>query len=190
MKQLIIAASAAAFVVSGSVAFAQSLGAVAQQEDARRKAVKTPSKVYTNDNLHKEAGTTTPASGAAAPAAVPAPAPSSGAQPDQPKEANKTPAADGQKKDEAYWKRRMADARAALDRAQTFAEALQSRINALSTDFVNRADPIQRSQIGADRDKALVELERVKKEVQDNTKEIANIQDEARRAGVPAAWVR
>ena len=77
-----------------------------------------------------------------------------------------------------------------MSRAQIFAEALQSRINALATDFVNRDDPAQRNAIAAERQKALAELDRVKQETVDHQKAISAIQDEARRAGVPAGWVR
>ena len=94
------------------------------------------------------------------------------------------------KKDEAYWKQRMQTERDAADRARAFAEALQSRINALTTDFTNRDDPAQRNKLAADRQKALAELDRVKKEIEDHAKAIGNIQDEARRAGAPAGWVR
>jgi len=84
----------------------------------------------------------------------------------------------------------MTGARDAVSRAQMFAEALQSRINALTTDFVNRDDPAQRNTIAAERQKALAELDRVKTEIADQQKAIVAIQDEARRAGVPAGWVR
>jgi hypothetical protein len=99
-------------------------------------------------------------------------------------------AADDPKKTEGYWKDRLAKARGDLDRAKTFADALQSRINALTTDFAARSDPAQRAQIGNDRQKALAELDRVKKEIEANTKAISDIQDEGRKAGVPAGWVR
>jgi hypothetical protein len=36
----------------------------------------------------------------------------------------------------------------------------------------------------------MAELDRVKKEVETHTKNIENIQEEARKAGVPAGWVR
>ena len=104
-------------------------------------------------------------------------------------DATKAPVTDP-KKDEAAWKQRLAGERDALQRAQTFAEALQSRINALSTDFVNRDDPAQRSLVAADREKALAELERVRQEIQQHTKAIAEIQDAGRKAGVPAGWLR
>ena len=84
----------------------------------------------------------------------------------------------------------MATARAALDRSRLFADSLQTRINSLTTDFVNRDDPAQRAVIERDRIAALAELEKVKKEMTDQTKAIADIQEEARKAGVPAAWVR
>lgn len=84
----------------------------------------------------------------------------------------------------------MATARGNLSRAETFQEALQSRINALSADFVNRDDPAQRAQIANERQKALAELDRVKQEIVQYQKEIGDIQEAARRAGVPAGWVR
>jgi hypothetical protein len=94
------------------------------------------------------------------------------------------------KKEEAQWRERITSARDALERSKTFADALQSRINALNTDFVNRDDPAQRAVIAADRDKALAELGRLKKEIEQHTKAITAIQEEARKAGVPAGWVR
>jgi DNA repair exonuclease SbcCD ATPase subunit len=100
------------------------------------------------------------------------------------------PAPTDEKKTEAYWKQRLQAERDALSRAQIFAEALQSRINALTTDFAARSDPAQRDVIASDRQKALAELDRVKKEIQGHQKAITDIQEEARRAGVPAGWVR
>ena len=170
----------ALFLVATAAASAQSLGDIAKQEEARRKTVKAPGKVYTNDSLHAEPAPSSPPPSAATPA-----------QPEAAAPAAESPAATQEpRKDEAYWKKRVADAREALARSQTFADALQTRINALTTDFTNQADPVRRSQIGNDRQKALDELDRVKKEIEASTKAIASIQEEARRAGVPAGWVR
>ena len=94
------------------------------------------------------------------------------------------------KKDQAAWRQRVQASRDALSRAETFAEALQSRINSLSNDFASRDDPAQRARVATDRQKALAELDRVKQEIQQHTKAIAGIQDEARKAGVPPGWVR
>ena len=177
---------AAAFALiaslTGTAASAQSLGDVARQEEARRKAVKSGGKVYTNDSLHTEPA---PAAPAAAPAAPAQASPAAAQQPGDQKAASDQP-----KKDEAYWKQRLQSERDALGRSQTFAEALQSRINALAADFVNRDDPVQRAKIGTDRQKALAELDRVKQEIQQHTKAIADIQEEGRKAGAPAGWLR
>ena len=188
-----VAIAAVGLMMFASLASAQALGDVAKKEESRRKDVKAPGKVYTNENLRSE-------SGGPAPAPAPAPAAQAGATGTQqvppspsgvqpPKEGDK-PATDEPKKDEAYWKARIGKTRDDLGRAQTFADALQSRINALTTDFAARSDPAQRAVISTDRQKALAELDRVKKEIAANTKAIADIQDEARKANVPAGWVR
>ncbi|MBI4265785.1 MAG: hypothetical protein HY657_15525 [Acidobacteria bacterium] len=176
------------------MASAQSVADIARQEAARRKAITTPGKVYTNDNLRREPPST--ASVPAPPAAAPAVQPQ-GAEPGQAAPAGAAeaaaappPAAAEPVRDEAYWRQRLTAEREALARAQIFAEALQSRINALTTDFVNRDDPAQRDVIAADRQTALAELERVQREIQDHQKAIAGIQEEARRAGVPPGWLR
>jgi hypothetical protein len=91
---------------------------------------------------------------------------------------------------EAEWRKRIADERDGLARAQVFAEALQSRINVLSADFVNVDDPAHREVVAADRQKSLAELDRVKTEIQAHQKKITEIQTDARKAGVPAGWVR
>jgi chromosome segregation ATPase len=85
---------------------------------------------------------------------------------------------------------RAEDLQSKLDTDQTLADALQSRINALNTDFVNRDDPVQRAGIDRDRQKANSELDRVKKSLQDGKKALADLDEEARKAGVPAGWLR
>ena len=98
-------------------------------------------------------------------------------------------AADGAR-DEKIWRDRLASARAALARSQTFADALQSQINALYTEFVNMNDPVQRAVIEQKRLAAIAEQDRVKADIVRQTKDIADIEDEARRANVPAGWLR
>jgi hypothetical protein len=168
---------------------AQSLGDIARKEGERRKTVKPSGKVYTNDSLRPEpppspgsvpVSTSTSSSGQAeTPASPSTPAPGGGASSEP-----------GGAKDEAYWQNRLKDAREQLQRAEVFAAALQSQINALTTDFVNRDDPVQRAAIGAKRDKAVAELERMNKEVAQHTQRISDIQEEGRRAGAPAGWLR
>ena len=192
MRQLLLAVTAV-LVLGATAARAQSLADVAKKEQERRKTVGSPGKVYTNDTLRTEPP---PSGGAPAQPAAPA-TPPSDAQPPQAGQvpagqapAGQAPATTPAPQTEAEWRKRIATEREALSRAQIFAEALQTRINALSTDFVNRDDPAQRDVVAADRQKALAELDRVKKEVSQHQKAITGIQDEARRAGVPAGWVR
>jgi hypothetical protein len=165
------------------VAAAQSLGEVARQEEARRKAVTSSGKVYTDDSLRPEAAPAPPP-----PPVIPPPASTDKDAPATTGKESKD--AQNAKHDESYWRNRIKGERDALSRAGIFAESLQSRINALTADFSARDDPFQRTQIGADREKALAELERVRKEIAEHTKAIADIQEEARKAGAPAGWVR
>ncbi len=81
-------------------------------------------------------------------------------------------------------------AREAQRRAEAFAAALQSQINGLTTDVVNRDDPYQRAKLADSRLKALSELQRVTGEIEQAKKDIADIEEEARRANVPPGWLR
>ena len=180
---------------------AQSLADVARAEEARRKAVKGQAKVYTNDTLRGADGGAAPPppppASAPSPAtpSVPAtagtPAPGGASQPGTSAGSKPAaPAAADTAKGEKYWRDRVAGARDALSRSQTFADALQSQINALYTEFVNMDDPLQRSVIEQKRLAAIAEQDRVKADIVKQTKAIADIEDEARRANVPAGWLR
>ena len=185
----------ALFLACDVAGVAQGLGDVAKREAERRKAVGTPGKVYTNDNLRTDAppasaGPTTPQGATPPVAPAQAPAAAAGVQTPGSQPTGAAASSEPGPMTEDAWRKRIAAARDALSRAQVFAEALQSRINALTTDFANRDDPAQRNAIAAERQKALAELDRVKQEIVDHQKAISAIQDEARRAGVPAGWVR
>lgn len=173
-----------------AAAGAQSLAEVARQEEARRKAVKEAGKVYTNTDLRPDISKSEPSASTSTQTSKAAPA--DGAKPST--DGKDTPAdkakADEPVKDQAYWSGRIGEARSALERSKIFADALQSRLNALAADFVNRDDPAQRSQIEIERQRATSELARVTKEIADHTKAIAGIEDEARKAGVPPGWLR
>jgi hypothetical protein len=180
-----------------AVAGAQTLAEVAKAEETRRKTVDKPAKVYTNSDLR--ADFTMPASPPAAPVpdASVAPAPTGGPAADVASAASGASPAKSQalaaapaQRDEAYWKGRINVARDAVNRSRMFLDALQSRINALTTQVISRDDPYQQASLEQERVKNLAELERVKKEIDDQTKTIAVIEDEARRAGVPPGWLR
>jgi hypothetical protein len=193
MKAMRLTRFAASLLLSGLIGAsgfvkAQSLGDVAKKEEERRKAAGAAGKVYTNKDLPtvpKPADTTTPAEPATADAQTATPK-------DQPKGA---PAdAKGKEKevvkDQAYWSEHKKTLQSQLERDQTLSDAMQSRINALTTDFVNRADPAQRAIIERDRQKALAELAALKKQLDEDKKALAGLEEEARRAGVPPGWLR
>ena len=169
-------------LAAGSLS-AQSLGAVAKETEAKRKTAKPSGKVYTNDSLKSDPRDVS------TPAATPAPATPS--QPDVNADDKAKQGESGQQvKDEAYWRDRIKAERDALARAETFAAALQSQINGLYAEFTACQAPPQCNEVSAKRQKSIAELDRVKNEVAKHTKGIADIQEEARRAGVPAGWVR
>ena len=207
---LLTVALVAAWMAGVVPAAAQSLADVAKKEQERRKEIKDPSKVLTNKDLAPTPpGTPAPAdagSAASTPADAADASKGSDAKDATSKDANDKDAKDkdvkdkdakdkdakGKEpvKDQKYWSDRQRALQDALSRDQTYSDALQSRINALSRDFVNEADPVKQRIIGADRQKALDELDRLKKQVVDDKKALADFEEEARRAGVPPGWLR
>ena len=165
---------------------AQGLGDVARKEEERRKDIKAPAKVYTNKDLGSVPDA--PSGTFSSPTA------SGSASTEAPKDAASVKSDDakdkGPTKDQAYWSGRKKDLQTKLDSDQTLADALQSRINALNTDFVNRDDPIQKGAVERDRQKAIAEQTKLKADVIADKKAIADIEEEARRAGVPPGWLR
>ena len=91
---------------------------------------------------------------------------------------------------EAEWRQRQDALQEALGQHETLLDALQSRINGLTTDFVNRDDPSQRARLAADRQKALQELDRLRTQVAADRAALSDLLEQARRAGVPAGWLR
>ena len=188
------------FVSMGSGVYGQSLAELAKQEEARRKSVKSPAKVYTNRDLKPEPKEPSSSVSISAAGQVPQTA-------DEPKTPLQAPVAatilpggrvaevmpvvpEGREKGEAHWRALIMGARAALERGHVLADALQSRLNALATDIANRDDPAQRSQLEIERQRALAELDRTKVEISERVKAIAEIEEDARKAGVPPGWLR
>lgn len=180
-----------AFLLLEGVAQPQSLGDLARKTEEERQKVKTQSKVYTNEDLRRAPESSTPS-----PAPAGAVQPVADAKPGTPAAAE-TPTADAKDatsqeppKDQQYWKDRITEAQTQLARSKLLLDAMQSRINALTTDFTNMSDPAQRAVIERERQKALAEMERLKKDIQAQTKSIADIEEEARRGNVPPGWLR
>jgi hypothetical protein len=162
------------------------LAEVARQEQDRRKTIKAPSKLLTNKDLSAPPATgTTPA----APAAdTPATATDPGKTGLAPADGGNQPAEPA--KDQAYWSKRWNDLQATLSRNETFAVALQSRINALANEYTNQADGVQQARIATERQKAIGDLNRLTQEIVEGKQAIADLQEEARSSGVPPGWLR
>jgi len=212
MKSSAIAAGILLCVLATTPGLSAQLGNVAKKEAERRKTAPS-GKVYTNDSLSPapEPSSRPATSGSDAAAASSSSDTDKSATDKSDKSATdkstteksaadttdkaapaKQVSADPaeRKKEEAEWRERIKNEREALDRAKSYADALQIKINSLNTDFVNRDDPVQRAAIAAERDKSLAEMDRLKKEIAEHTKKIATIQQDARQAGAPPGWVR
>ncbi|HWW82820.1 MAG TPA: hypothetical protein VNZ26_04410 [Vicinamibacterales bacterium] len=200
--------------VSARQAFAQSLADIARQEEERRKSLPEHAKLYTNKDL----GSVPASAPAPVPAATSGGKEQTGssATKDDDSKRNDTDAKDTSGKDtsgkdgsatgdakggtsakgspaantQQAWASRKKTLQDQLDRDQVFSDALQSRINALLTDFTNHDDPVQRAAIERDRQKALSELGQLTKKLQEDKKAVADLEEEARRAGVPPGWLR
>jgi hypothetical protein len=189
----LIAAALLALAVPVS---AQTLGEIAKREAERRKTVPTAAKTYTNEDLKKlppaagegTGATPDPAKAAEALKALDPSKPADKAKPTEIKPDAK-PAGDALK-DEKYWRDRISAVREDIRRNEAFKSALQTQVNALSADFAGRDDPAQRAKIADDRQKALAEMARLTLDIDKANKAIADIEEEARRAGVPPGWLR
>jgi hypothetical protein len=196
MKKTLFVCVAAAFLVSVLPVHAQSpLADAARREAARRKAVSATSiPMYTGEDLSRLPPRMAPPMPKPATTEVitlgPAGSQTAAAQTGAAAPAGQPAAAAPGPRDEKYWRDRIGAVRTNLARAEIFAESLQSRINSLSADIVNRDDPAQRQKLMEQRQAALDEFDRVKKEIVGFLQQLADIEDEARRLNVPAGWVR
>jgi hypothetical protein len=162
---------------------AQSLADVAKAEEARRKTIKAGVKVYTNEDLGRTPSTS---AAPAQPASVTTPPAKPGDPAAKPGEAKPV----DPKTTQAYWKERATTIQQSLSRNKLLLEALQSQVNGLNAEFVSMDDPGQRDLLQARLQRATGELQRVQQDIEKETKAAAALQDEARKAGVPAGWVR
>jgi len=195
-KVLVLALLSFALLGAALAATAQSLADVAKKEEVRRKTAKDSGKTLTNKDLPNGPVPTMSSSGGSGTAA-PSAAAAEGAKTSSADADKATGAGKNEKdkdadkpKDQKYWGNRMKDLRAAVERDQTFSEALQTRVNALTADFVNHDDPAQRGVIAQNKQKAVDELAKLTHAIADEKKAITDLEEEARRAGVPPGWLR
>jgi len=152
-----------------------SLGELALREAVRRQAVNASTRRLTDADI-----------GPAPERVVSKPLPAAQAA-DEVKPAGKP---DEPPKDEKWWRARITAARAALERDKLLLASLDNRVATLTRDVVNRDDPAQRAVLINERIRALEELDLMRKQIVADTEAIAQIEEEARRAGVPPGWIR
>ena len=160
---------------------AQSLADVAKAEAARRKGVKPGAKVYTNEDLSGTPATSAAPSQPVAQATAKPADPVSKPGGEKPVDPATT---------QQYWRERAAAIQQSLSRSKLLLDALQSQLNGMNAQFMSTDDPGQRDLLQARLQRATGELQRVQQDIEKQTKAASDLQEEARKAGVPAGWLR
>jgi hypothetical protein len=151
-----------------------SLGELALREAVRRQVAPAPVRSVTVDDLEQ-----------APPRPVrPSPPPTAGTMVEE------VPPPTDPARGETWWRARMTEARTELERKRILVTALEGRVAALTREVANRDNPVERAALVADRLKALEELDTTQQELAAAAQAITDIEDEARRAGVPPGWLR
>jgi len=207
---LVLIAGVAGAALFG-LAAAQDLGSAARREQERRQREKPSGSAgaatYTEADLNKgklppcvpptptppprvvaPPGWTfaTPTPSATPPCATPAPvtAPAAGGPP-----TTEAPDARGT---EDYWRSRASRARAAITDAEANVRQLETRVAGLRNDMspVGTNDPNRLQTREAELGRAITELEAAQRSVTAAQQALADLEEEARRKGVPPGWLR
>lgn len=190
MSRIIASVVGIAMLSLAVPATAQSLADIAKKETDRRKTVKHPAKVYTNDDVANvkpimpmmSQGDTSPL-----PPTADQPAASGDSA-----HANGTAApGSGSVKagDEAGWRARMQQARDAVQRTQLQLDGMRTRAAQLTAVSAAASDD-QRADVQKRQQDALQEYDRLRADLQKNQKALADLESEAQRANVPPGWLR
>jgi hypothetical protein len=180
-------------------ASAQSLADIAKKETDRRKSVKHPAKVYTNDDVANvkpimpmmSQGDTSPL-----PPTPNTDEPSPGGTTAQANGAAAAPGGNGsgpkpgvKAGDEAGWRARMQQARDAVQRTQLQLDGMRTRAAQLTAVSAAASDD-QRADFQKRQQDALQEYDRLRADLQKNQKALTDLEAEAQRSGVPPGWLR
>jgi chromosome segregation ATPase len=180
-------------VITGAAhGWAQSLGEVAKREEEKKKKSGKPpatAKVYTDEDLKKARK-----SGTSAVNFLPenentsSSSSSSSSGADQERSGGDEGGGGGEK----YWRNIAKQRREAVQEAEQEVKTLESRIAALRNDMspTNVQDPTRLQTQGRDLQKAQEDLEAARHELEQARQSLANLEDEARRAGAMPGWVR
>jgi hypothetical protein len=188
-KSLILLPICVATLATAPFAFAQSnqsgqsVANAARKAREQQKSEPKSAKVYTDDDLANLKGQISIV-GNVQPAAAPAA--------DNAAAAAKPAAPSNQPvpvKDEAYWRKRFAEARRALTDDTREADVLQREYGLKQTQFYSNPNVALREQYSRkDLDDTLAELNAKKVDVDKDNQAISNLQDELRQSGGDAGW--
>ena len=177
MKLVVGSVVAGVLVVGVISSAAQSLADVARQEEARRKEIKTPAKVYTEADVAQYAPLTVTGQAAASTVTN---LDATG------KPLGQQAAAAGLPADEAGWRGRLQSARDGIDRNKVLLSALELQARTAAKKPVG-PDGEDAADDGSARS---AEIKRLKAEIESFKATLANAEEDARKAGVPPGWVR
>jgi hypothetical protein len=176
--KLVVGSVVAGVLVAGIAASsAQSLADVARTEEARRKKVAAPAKVYTDADVQKYA----PATPGAQAAATTVTALDGNGKP-----VGQQAAAEGLPADEAGWRARLQNARDGMDRNRLLLSALEQQARSAA----RRAGTAEGEESADSNASRAAEVKRLKAEMDSFGATLANAEEDARKAGVPPGWVR
>jgi hypothetical protein len=196
---------AGALVLSLSLsAFSQSLGDLAKKEKERREAVKTDSKVITNEKASKSLGTVTTE---APPMTHPAPTQEKAgsevekaatenektpSEPDadvKPKKDSEEPV-DFQGRPESYWRQTFADARKRVKDLENQTNVIILKLNDLNNQFYKESDGFKQQQIQREIQKTFFEQDATKEALEKAKGDVVDLEREARKSGALPGWIR
>jgi hypothetical protein len=213
MKRIISSVVGIGVLAMTVAASAQTLADLAKKDTDRRRTVKHPAKVYTNDDVQdvkpilpmmENDGTgTRPVDPAAAGAQA------GGGNPDMPGSdsgsakggaaaataakgdaAPKPAGTPGVKAgDESAWRGRLNAAKEAVSRTQLQLESMRNRAAQLTAQSAAANDQ-NRGTFQKQQQDALQEYDKLRADLERNQKALADVQSEATRAGVPPGWLR
>lgn len=171
---------ACALLASSTLVQAQDLAALARKEKARRAKIASPAKVLTDQDAVAAAGMVNVTRPAASEGAAPSPTPDASSIRDEQRKIWRTRS--------EVLKAAVVSAQKALDQAEGEATALRSDIAPLSA--AEAQDPLRLQK----REARLAEMNKLiesrKAALAAARTAVSDFEDEARRAGVPAGWLR
>jgi hypothetical protein len=200
MKRIISSVVGIGILSMTVAASAQTLADLAKKDTDRRKSVKHPAKVYTNDDVqdlkpimpmmeNDGTGTKPMDPNAAGVPATNADLPGQPAVTQKPGEAKPAGAPGVKAGEEAQWRSRMQSARDAVSRTQLQLEGMRNRAAQLTAASA-AANQEQRGTYQKQQQDALQEYDRLRADLQKNQKALSDLESDAQKAGVPAGWLR